>query len=161
MIKIKLPNNDILEVSLKVIDLLSTQKQFNGLPERGGLILGRSTHTNKTRILDLTFPYQKDKMGIFFFKRRDKKHLEYLEKAKEKLMYFKGNWHTHPQDIPTPSCVDKLSWKKVLRTSNVGEGKYAIFIIVGRKEIGIWAGDMKTKKIYKLHTRGGILDGRT
>lgn len=48
------------------------------------------------------------------------------------ILQYLGEWHTHPEDIPSPSFKDKSSWK-----SQLIETEPMIILIVGRKKI--WA----------------------
>jgi integrative and conjugative element protein (TIGR02256 family) len=48
------------------------------------------------------------------------------------ILQYLGEWHTHPEDIPSPSVKDKNSWKYQLIESDP-----MILLIVGRKKL--WA----------------------
>lgn len=138
MIKFLLPNNETLELSPQVINLLKSQIQQPNTPEKGGLLLGRTTLNKNTKLMEITTPFPKDIATLYHFSRKDKKHLEYLEDAKERLIYFKGNWHTHPENYPTPSIKDLISWNIASKTSTISRTKFLIFIIIGRKVGRIW-----------------------
>jgi len=141
-------NNITLKIEDDVLNKLYNYKQVNqNLSEGGGLLLGRTDIHGNTRLIGITEPLDKDIRRRYYFKRVDKDHLKLITEAKQRCLYFKGNWHTHPEDVPNPSFCDKRSWEKAIRNTKPGESLYIYFIIVGKKKIRVWAGNMKTKKI--------------
>jgi len=120
------------------------------LPESGGLLIGRTDINGKTRILDITEPMKNDVGNRLTFRRLDKGHLDAIKEANEKCMYFKGNWHTHPQSVPSPSWIDKISWKKSIRETKPGDSDYIFFLIVGTEHTKVWCGNMVTRKVFEL-----------
>lgn len=98
--------------------------------EAGGILLGhyRGPHVE---ILRCTTPMPKDRRTRFGFVRQDKGHQEiatreWLESGGS--INFVGEWHTHPERHPTPSWVDRRSWR-----SQMGGHKPdpLVFIIAG------------------------------
>jgi len=78
-----------------------TQKQ----PESGGILLGQVLE-NKLFILKATTPNRNDTALRFRFL-RDKAAAQKIVnrefyKSKKKTIYM-GEWHTHPENYPTPS----------------------------------------------------------
>ncbi|MFW6015784.1 MAG: Mov34/MPN/PAD-1 family protein [bacterium] len=147
-------NNIKLMIEEEVLNRLYSYKQEKlNLSESGGLLLGRTDIHGNTRLIEITEPLDKDIRSRYFFKRMDKDHLKLIKEANKKCLYFKGNWHTHPEDVPNPSFCDKRSWNKAIKSTKPGESIYIYFIIVGNKQIRVWAGNMKTKKIkiMKFH----------
>ena len=61
-----------------------------------------------------------------------------------------GVWHTHPQDVPYPSPIDLNDWQEILKNDKTASD-YAFFIILGRKEFKIWAGDFETQSINEIY----------
>jgi integrative and conjugative element protein (TIGR02256 family) len=118
--------------------------------EGGGLLLGRTDINGTTRIYEITEPMDNDIRERITFKRRDRRHLSYLAEANNRCLYFKGNWHTHPQEVPNPSWLDGLSWKRAIKNSKPGESDYIFFVIVGIVDVNIWCGNMKTFEIEKM-----------
>jgi len=112
------------------------------------LLLGyrRGDHLEVTHA---TEPTKYDIRKIFSFKRNSNTHTEIANKAwsdsKGHICYI-GEWHTHPEDNPTPSGVDIREWKKL--SMNM-EGNNSLFmLIVGRKSI--WTGISSSKGILKV-----------
>lgn len=146
----KLDNIELV-IDQNVVHRLNTFRQLSTKSnESGGLLIGRTDINDKTKILDITVPMTNDYSSRYRFKRKDIKHLEILEKLNNKCLYFKGNWHTHPQKNPMPSLLDKFSWKSAMKQSRPGESKYIFFVIVGTDEIKVWCGNMKTHMIKSL-----------
>ena len=57
--------------------------------------------------------------------------------------HYLGEWHTHPEDVPTPSMTDHSSWNKHLKSDLP-----LILIIVGRTHF--WVGKKFKKNIEVL-----------
>lgn len=144
-------NNVLLTINDEVFNKLNLYKQlYKNIPESGGLVLGRTDIHGNTKIIDITEPQEGDIQKRYFFIRRDLNHKNLLCEANKKCIYFKGNWHTHPQNIPSPSWTDLITWKKTLKKSKPGNSLYAFFIIVGIREIRIWIGNIKTNEINEM-----------
>ncbi|EJT5919202.1 MAG: Mov34/MPN/PAD-1 family protein [Clostridium perfringens] len=137
-----------LIITKDIIKRLSEFRQNNyNVPESGGLLLGRTDIHGNTKIIDITVPLEGDIQSRFKFIRKSNKHKELLFEAKKRCLYFKGNWHTHPVNVPEPSWVDIISWRNTLRKCKPGESRYAFFIIIGISEIRVWGGNIYTKEI--------------
>lgn len=130
--------------------LIAYCQYYKSSPESGGLLIGRTNINGITRIYEITEPMDKDIRNRIAFIRKGKGHLAYISEANERCLYFKGNWHTHPQDIPTFSWLDRMSWNNAIRNSKPGNSEYIFFIIVGILEIKIWCGSMRTSKIEEM-----------
>jgi integrative and conjugative element protein (TIGR02256 family) len=150
--------NQISEGKLKIGDdalrRMIARRQFSQKEfESGGVILGRHILDTKNIIVDtLTEPIPKDIQSRYSFFRSDK-HQELITsvwEASEGTCQYLGEWHTHPEDIPSPSPKDFSSWKKLLKTS-ILPNRHIFFIIVGTKKIKVWQGDKKTLKIIQIH----------
>ena len=151
--RFELPNNEILQINGDVIKKLSTFKQLESKStEAGGVILGRVIkETNHLIIDELTIPSHYDVRGRFYFKRDKNSHqktvdIRWLESDKTEN-YF-GEWHTHAEDNPTPSSVDKNDWRRRVKEDKLFLN-FLISIIVGRKSIGVWLTN-KNKETVKL-----------
>jgi integrative and conjugative element protein (TIGR02256 family) len=68
-------------------------------------------------------------MGLF--DRRDPGHqAEALHRWRQsgRTMTFVGEWHTHPEPVPSPSFIDKMTWKRIAKRHRVTP---VVFIIRG------------------------------
>ncbi|MEG3694583.1 Mov34/MPN/PAD-1 family protein [Vibrio coralliirubri] len=128
-------------------DVLSTLEAHRQLdvsqPESGGILIGeyRGPHLN---IVALTTPADGDLQSRFRFFRRSKSHQLIASKTwkdSNSTQTFLGDWHTHAEDHPSPSTIDKLDWGRKLPDRKM------IVIIQGRSSrwYGIWDGQVLRK----------------
>lgn len=99
--------------------------------EAGGILLGsyRGPHVE---ILQCTTPMRKDARTRFGFVRRDAGHQRAADAAwrtSGRTVIFVGEWHTHPEDYPRPSNVDRTTWAEQMRKR---QRDTLIFLIAGR-----------------------------
>jgi integrative and conjugative element protein (TIGR02256 family) len=108
--------------------------------EAGGILLGhhRGPHVE---ILKCTTPMPRDRRTRFGFVRQDKGHQEIATREWQQsggAINFVGEWHTHPERHPTPSWIDRRSWRRQMIRA---ERDPLVFIIVGSAavycEIGV------------------------
>jgi len=101
-------------------------------PESGGILLGyvRDPHIE---ILVASEPTRWDKRLRCFFDRKAKGHQELAQRYWTEsggLIRYVGEWHTHPEDYPTPSSVDREGWTRLARNS--ADKRPVLGIIIGR-----------------------------
>ena len=120
--------------------------------EAGGVLLGRMIKKSDDVIIDMVSPPQKkDKRKRTFFKRNNE-HQNIINQEWEKsegTCNYLGEWHTHPEDYPSPSGVDLKNWKKQLKNA-MYEGDTLFFIIVGIQEVVAFEGSKSKLTIQKL-----------
>ncbi|HAT4214908.1 Mov34/MPN/PAD-1 family protein [Clostridium perfringens] len=156
MIQIRYKDYDII-INEQVIDIIKKYIQIGSKFESGGMLIGSFlVNGNMIEINDITEPQkEEDKTSRFTFY-RSYMHNEILSFKWKESNYTKmylGEWHTHPQQIPKPSLVDKCSWNKLLKSS-VTDSNLLIFIIVGFTCFEVWIGDRVSNKIE----RGGSFE---
>jgi len=127
----------LIVIQNNVTEMLNRSRQVApASKESGGILLGarRGPHLE---ITDLTTPFPKDIRRRTFFDRCDPKHHRYaLRQWKnngQKIGYL-GEWHTHPENKPSPSHLDTREWMSVIDSQK----PHLIFVIVGIS--GIWLG---------------------
>ncbi|MGP1716453.1 MAG: Mov34/MPN/PAD-1 family protein [Methylophilus sp.] len=105
--------------------------------EAGGILLG-SLHASNLLISTATKPSNRDKRSRFLFDRLPDVHrlvaLSLWIKSKGTLRYL-GEWHTHPEDYPTPSNLDKVEWKRI--SASRKDKRPLLAVIVGRKALHV------------------------
>ncbi len=104
-------------------------------PEAGGILLGkvRGPHVE---IIDATLPSRWDKGSRTFFQRSARHHrLEAFKRWRRSsgIIRYLGEWHTHPEDFPTPSSLDIQEWTK-LADARLDQ-RPLIAMIVGRRDV--------------------------
>ena len=122
-------------------------------PEAGGVILGRYIIQSLDVVIDkISFPMPGDKATRATFYRKKKTHQQIIDKEWEDSNHtctYLGEWHTHPESYPSPSCIDEFNWKRKL-TKDVVDSDYMFFLIVGTFEIKMWEGHRPSKSIAML-----------
>ncbi len=122
----------LVVVSALVIELVARYKQLKaGDPESGGILIGlrRGEHFEITAA---TMPQVDDKRTRFRFERVERGHAEALKKRWAVSMgaeNYLGEWHTHPEDHPSPSSIDVTEWQRAVKLHN----QPLVMLIVGRK----------------------------
>jgi integrative and conjugative element protein (TIGR02256 family) len=137
--------------ALNVIDGFRQRKKNDS--ESGGVLLGRLIKDSKDIVIDkVSIPMKGDVQTRYTFKRLSLGHQKRIDeewsKSKGTCNYL-GEWHTHPEQFPSPSGVDKKDWKRKLG-SDVFSSRFLYFLIAGTEEINIWEGDRRTLEIKQL-----------
>jgi integrative and conjugative element protein (TIGR02256 family) len=139
--RLKSGNSIQVQVSGKALASMNRFRQSDSQPESGGVLLGPFfPDQNRLLICYATRPGRNDVRSRYSFKRdpisaaRSARFL--WAKSAGRIQYL-GEWHTHPDDHPKPSLVDKLTMGRILRKSTVVAGGL-LLVIVGREST--WAG---------------------
>lgn len=103
--------------------------------EGGGLLLGfvRGSHLE---IIEATVPTKFDRRFRTFFERMQELHEHIAQKRwadSNGLVRYIGEWHTHPQDYPSPSETDLTEWRKLAVKRK--DKRSVLGLIVGRKTL--------------------------
>jgi integrative and conjugative element protein (TIGR02256 family) len=105
--------------------------------EAGGLLLG-SVHGENLSILEATAPTALDKRLRYFFERLSFGHSSIAKKRwreSQGSVRYLGEWHTHPEDVPHPSSLDRNEWTR-LASARI-DGRPVLAIVVGRHELRV------------------------
>ncbi len=150
--KFILPNGKTVDILDSIFIEISNWLQTDSMaPESGGFILGyKHPDTGNITLECITTPHEQDISNRIRFFIKDIFHFKFLEAAKKRSSYYMGVWHTHPQLIPSPSGIDYNDWIETLFHDKTA-CEYAFFIIAGTKEIRVWVGDFKAKKIEEIN----------
>lgn len=94
----------------EVVSTFEKYKQYRDMQhESGGILLGK-VYDDLVIIDRISEPSAEDESGRFYFIRNVKKAQKIIEvswkESKGERIYL-GEWHTHPEDTPTPSRDDK------------------------------------------------------
>lgn len=121
-----------------VLEVFVEHAQTNIItPESGGILLGyvRDPHLE---VLEATQPTRWDKMSRCFFDRSAQGHRDLAQRRWAEsggLIRYLGEWHTHPEDYPSPSSVDNLGWIELAGKRQ--DKRPVLAIIVGRKGLHV------------------------
>jgi [CysO sulfur-carrier protein]-S-L-cysteine hydrolase len=152
---LKLTNKEI-ELNINIDDDLINRIYNYGMEhypkEFGGFLIGNYSEDLKTVYIKETLLPKKFKASKFSFERSVEGVKETLEKyynAKERMIYV-GEWHTHPDNKPTPSSTDIKALEEIANHDEV-KIKNPILLIMGidktKKELGFFV--HFKNKIYK------------
>lgn len=123
-------SGQILSLEQSVLDHFVKWRQLDPkIPEAGGQLFG-SVEGQCIRINLATGPRRSDRRGRFFFiadRLAERREISTFHKSG--LHYF-GDWHTHPQSIPSPSGTDLSSMADLFARSK-HELNAFLMVIVG------------------------------
>jgi integrative and conjugative element protein (TIGR02256 family) len=109
--------------------ILSDTASARSADERGGILLGerRGPHF---QVKEATTPMRWDRSSKFAFHRSSAGHQEVAfrtwKRSKHTIDWL-GEWHSHPERIPSPSQLDIRTWQRV----TAHHAAPMIFLIVG------------------------------
>ena len=132
------PSDSKLLIEESLLERLSTFRQVEGSArEAGGILIGyrRGPHTH---ITECTVPSQWDIRHRFGFFRHGTHHQRVALRRwseTDRMLDYVGEWHTHPENDPTPSWTDVHHWRRISAASK----RPMILVIVGRAKNWIGA----------------------
>lgn len=140
-----------IKITSNVVEVMKSYIQYGFYSnEAGGVLIGRENLDNNNLIIEFcTEPMNKDKRLKNRFIRKDNGHIEFFQQlfySNSGIYRYVGEWHTHPENIPSFSTIDKKNWIKINREM---AHKEQYHFIVGREQICIWKcmGDELIEKI--------------
>lgn len=153
-----LPNGYRLKIdSAPLLTMFRYRQITSSSPESGGIMVGRILEENLNPIIDdISEPMEEDLQTRNRFIRRAESHQQYYNvKWNESggRCYYLGEWHTHPEMIPTPSAVDTNNWKRIVLSNNQ-DIDYLLFVIVGIECLAVWQAERLCKKKVKIYPVG-------
>ncbi|MBB3060067.1 Mov34/MPN/PAD-1 family protein [Microbulbifer rhizosphaerae] len=118
--------------------------------EAGGLLLG-SVHGTHMLIEQATAPTALDKRFPYLFERMLFGH-EAIAMSRwvmsQGTVRYLGEWHTHPEDHPHPSVLDRSEWNRL--SAKRQDKRLMLAAIVGRKSLYV--------ELVPSSGRGSVLD---
>jgi integrative and conjugative element protein (TIGR02256 family) len=111
-----LDGTSLILFSSQSLEQMAGWRQSGALPEAGGLLLGfrRGDHFE---VLTATTPFPTDLRTRHGFIRNPNGHQQEAtrlwQESKGTVDYL-GEWHTHPEALPTPSSLDLKEWRKLV-----------------------------------------------
>lgn len=144
-----------IKITSNVIELLNSYKQLNIFDaEAGGILIYRESIDSGNRIVEFaTEPYDGDTRKRTRFYRKDNRHIEEFNRlySQHNSIYgYLGEWHTHPENHPQYSSIDKKNWERIAAQNDDREKVY-YHVIVGIESIFVWSYSEKEKVIKKVY----------
>jgi integrative and conjugative element protein (TIGR02256 family) len=131
-----------LEFGEQATATLNAFAQHHGdASEAGGILLGRMIENSNDVVIDrVSTPGPRDRRRRHFFFRSRKRTQEIVDAAwveSNATTNYLGEWHTHPEETPSPSCIDKTNWIRIALNAKY-ETPLLVFVIVGTRDIRVW-----------------------
>jgi integrative and conjugative element protein (TIGR02256 family) len=127
----------LLHLSAKVIEVFAVNVQSSNRSESGGILLG-TVHEKGLMIETATQPSRMDRQFRYMFERMPFGHSAIARRhwrLSNGTVRYLGEWHTHPQDVPSPSGIDLSEWQKLAQVRL--DKRPTLSVIVGRKTLHI------------------------
>ncbi len=137
-------------IARSVLNLIDKFKQTSkNANESGGILLGQVTY-DKIYILKVTTPNKFDKASRYSFdcnKDAAQVIIDYEFINSECKTIYIGEWHTHPENYPNPSGVDKIMIENQYFKNKLNE-PFLILIIQGLK--GLYVAIFNGKELEEM-----------
>ena len=155
-------NGGQITFGAQALDALHQLRQVDDrAQEAGGVLLGRLIVNTEDVVVDeITKPGPDDIRGRYQFKRSSNSAQPRVVSAWREstgTKIYLGDWHSHPEDHPSPSFVDRRDWNRVVKRA-VYEQAFLLFAIVGRRSIGVWEGRRIGRSSTALHACPAVVD---
>lgn len=142
-----------IKISKSVLDQIYQYRQTSCLSsESGGVLIGRQIISTGNLIIDhCTVPMPLDVCKRTRYLRKDPKHIEFfttLRQRENNIYAYVGEWHTHPELIPSYSSMDLRNWQRIGKESSMSH----FHLIAGIKALRIWQFDPTNKSVCELKT---------
>lgn len=128
----------LLSFSASTLDVFNNHIQHRDTDcEAGGLLLG-TVHGVHLLIDEATAPTKWDRRFRYLFERTPLGHAGIALarwKASHGTVRYLGEWHTHPEDHPTPSSLDRSEWRRLANDRK--DKRPLLAVIVGRKTLRV------------------------
>ena len=127
----------LLNFAEGVLGVFEAYVQTRSRPESGGVLLG-TVHERGLLITMATPPSRHDGRHPYLFERGPNGHRAVAQRAWRKsggTVRYLGEWHTHPQDLPSPSRIDREEWRKLARARQ--DRRPLLAVIVGRRGLHV------------------------
>jgi integrative and conjugative element protein (TIGR02256 family) len=136
------PQGGIVEFSPDAVTTLRSYRQVGLFSlEAGGMLLGRLILGGNDVVVDsASEPAPEDRRARYWFRRARRPAQTVVDRVWREsngVVNYLGEWHSHPERIPSPSCIDRRDWRRVSRLTK-SEADHLLFVIVGTEAIRIW-----------------------
>ena len=125
--------------------LLKYRQMDESSNEAAGVLIGERRGAHLV-IYEVSEPGKGDIRSRYFVDRRGLHHQAAVDEAFVRTsgsLQYLGEWHTHPENRPTPSLKDLKTWSRHLISQEP-----MILLIVGREKI--WAAKKTSEGVFSL-----------
>lgn len=129
------PDEQYVYFNPSVLKVFERHLQGDSGTEAGGILLGHARGKH-LEVLEASEPTPQDLRLRYFFERMIHGHKSLAERRWHEtggLVRYIGEWHTHPQDSPSPSRVDLAEWH-ILAKDRI-DRRPLLAVIVGRQNL--------------------------
>jgi integrative and conjugative element protein (TIGR02256 family) len=127
--------------SPEVIKHFSLHRQIERIYEIGGQLFACFLPTGEVLIEKITGPREADTKLLNFFKPNKRLEQQEIDSLFKEGYHYVGDWHTHPEKLPSPSSEDINNIGNIFRKSRHSLNHF-ILVIVGQEEApnGLYVG---------------------
>lgn len=142
-----------IKISESVLEQMYQHRQISCLSrESGGVLIGRQIISTGNLIIDhCTVPMPLDVCRRTRYLRKDPKHIEVfttLRQQENNIYAYVGEWHTHPELIPSYSSIDLCNWERIGKECS----KPNFHLIAGTKAFRVWQYCPLSNSLYEVKT---------
>lgn len=134
------PRQRLIVVDGAVMQMMAFAQSHPWQAEAGGVLMGRHLIDSHDIVVDeVTTPQTSDirsRFGFFRSKKHESVARDRWLQESGALAYL-GLWHTHPEEDPMPSSVDRADWEKAVLVDKF-DGDRLFFPIIGTTHIRMW-----------------------
>jgi integrative and conjugative element protein (TIGR02256 family) len=133
------------------LETMHQYRQLHAMSKEAGGQLFAKFHGSDTIIVEATQPKILDKRSRYGFKpNRMLQRLEIYDRYRKGL-HFVGDWHTHPQDDPSPSNEDIMSMMECFHQS-IHNLRAFLIVIMGKNPApeGLYVALVQGKSVVDL-----------
>lgn len=116
-----------------VLKCLLSHRQLKDKCESGGLLFSNLAAEDCINITEISTPSFLDIRNKFFFNHNKINAQKRINTNFKKGLHYIGDWHSHPEEIATPSNKDIESIKDIFRSSK-HKLNFMIHIIIGQSK---------------------------
>ncbi|MEY9158477.1 Mov34/MPN/PAD-1 family protein [Bradyrhizobium japonicum] len=123
--------------------------------EAGGLLFSRLA-LPAIDICAITGPRRTDRRGRYSYWPDERAEQREIDEMFRRGLHFVGCWHTHPEDIPSPSIVDRRNISDCVRRSQHALNGF-VMVIVGRASTpdGLFVSVCDASNVHVLQLSAG------
>jgi integrative and conjugative element protein (TIGR02256 family) len=111
-----------------------------GQPEAGGQLFGTVTKS-LVRISAASGPHRSDQRSRYAFRSNPHTAQTFIEAHAERGLLYLGEWHTHAENVPSPSETDVSALRAILQNSQLNTDALVLMIVgLARPDadLGVW-----------------------